>query len=141
MSDLLAGLTDDTKMSEGEVVDLLAGIDADGDAKAWRPEPGQGIQGVVVKLGSTKSDYTPDPIPVVTVRTDEGELFRVTGYQTVLRREIEDAAPRVGGRFAAKYFGLKDAQKAGAKPYHHYKAAASAPTAPTAPLVEPPVPF
>lgn len=125
MGDLLSELSDDTKPEAGtavETVDLLDEIEKTGDAKGWQPEEGGGVEGVVVSRSVTKSDFTTEPIPVVVLRTDAGELWRVVGFQSVLRREIEDADPRIGDRFAAKYFGKRDNKK-GTASYHHYKVA------------------
>lgn len=130
-TDLLGGLSDDTKATApGEVVDLLDSIDEEDDAEPWIPEEaGEGVQGTVLKLGKTKSDFTPEPIPVVTIAVANGDKVRVTGFQSVLRREIEDADPQPGDTFAVKYFGQK-AVKKGTGSYHHFKVAVSRGTAP-----------
>lgn len=107
----------------GEVVDLLDGLGEGSDANAWVPtEAGQGIQGTVLAVGTTTSEYTSDPIPVVTLETAAGDKVRVTGYQSVLRREIEEAAPQRGDLFAVKYLGRKST-KDGKREFHAYKAA------------------
>lgn len=123
--DLLSNLTEDS--TGAEVIDLLADMD-EGGAPAWvAKEAGDGVQGTVLSLGSVKSSYKdattgtfPD-CPVVTLRQPDGKEIRVTGFQSVLRNEIEKAAPQVGDLFAAKYFGLKDGK--GGTSYHHYKVA------------------
>lgn len=107
----------------GEVVDLLAGLGEGSDAEAWMPNTaGQGVQGTVVAVGTTTSEYTSEPIPVVTIETDGGDKVRVTGYQSVLRREIEECAPQRGDMFAVKYLGKKTT-KDGKREFHAYKAA------------------
>lgn len=118
--DLLADLSDDMKR-DGAPADLLAEITEDNDADAWMPKDAdEGVQGTVVKRSLTKSDFTSDPIPVVVIDTADGKRLRVTGFQSVLRREIEDADPQVGDLFAVKYFGVKENKKGTGK-YHHFK--------------------
>lgn len=119
-NDLLDSIGND---DAGEVVDLLDGLGEGSDAQAWMPtEAGQGIQGTVLAVGTTTSEYTSEPIPVVTLETAAGEKVRVTGYQSVLRREIEEAAPQRGDLFAVKYLGRKST-KDGKREFHAYKAA------------------
>lgn len=123
--DLLENLTDDAKTNQ--VVDLLADLD-EGGAPAWvAKEAGDGVQGTVVSIGSVKSNYKdengnfPD-CPVITLRKADGGEVRVTAYQSILRKEINEAGVQVGDLFAAKYFGKK-ANKSGTGEYHHYKVA------------------
>jgi len=103
-------------------VDLLEGMVED-DSEGWVPsERGEGIQGVVIKVGETKSDYSEEMAPVVTLETKTGEKFRIIGYGAVLRREIIDNTPEPGDLMAVKYWGekpIKNGKFAG-KPYKHY---------------------
>lgn len=121
--DLLENLTDDNKTA---TVDLLADLD-EGGAPAWvAKEAGDGVQGTVVSIGSVKSNYKdengnfPD-CPVITLRKADNSEVRVTAYQSILRKEINEAGVQVGDLFAAKYFGKK-VGKSGSE-YHHYKVA------------------
>jgi hypothetical protein len=116
--DLLADLDDDAPE------DLLTTID-DVDAEPWIPDTdGEGVQGKVVLLDSIPDDYKDGAtVPVVVLESADGNLHRIVGYSTVLRKEIVAAAPRVGDTMAVKYFGeriLKGGKFAG-KPYKHYK--------------------
>lgn len=102
--------------------DLLESIDED-DSEGWVPsEAGEGIQGVVVKVGETRSDFSDEMAPTVTIETSEGAKFRIIGYGAVLRREIIDADPQPGDLFAAKYFGEKTIKKGkwAGKKYKHF---------------------
>lgn len=106
--------------------DLLDEVVED-DSEGWVPsEPGEGIAGEVVKVGETRSDFAKDgedPMcPTVTIRTKNGDKFRVIGYGSVLRRELMDANPQVGDRIAVKYFGEKPIKKGrfAGKPYKHF---------------------
>jgi hypothetical protein len=108
--------------SGDEDVDLLDSIDED-DSEGWVPdEVGQGIQGVVIKVGETRSDFSDEMAPTVTIETAEGQKYRIIGYGAVLRREIVDADPKPGDLFAAKYFGEKVIKKGkwAGKKYKHF---------------------
>jgi len=112
--------------SEDDFDDLLDQVVED-DSEGWVPsEPGEGIAGIVVKVGETRSDFAKDgedPMcPTVTIETKNGDKFRVIGYGAVLRRELMDANPRVGDKIAVKFFGekpLKRGRFAG-KNYRHF---------------------
>ncbi len=109
-----------------DVDDLLDSVEED-DSEGWVPtEKGEGIAGVVVKVGETRSDFANDGenpmVPTVTIQTRDGSKFRVIGYGSVLKRELTDADPRVGDRIAVKYFGEKPIKKGrfAGKPYKHF---------------------
>lgn len=105
--------------------DLLNSVQED-DAEGWVPtERGEAISGVVVKVGEVRSDFSDDMCPTVTVQTKDGDKYRVIGYGSVLKRELEDAAPKVGDLIAVKYWGekvLKKGKFAG-KNYKHFSVA------------------
>jgi hypothetical protein len=109
-----------------DVDDLLNEVEED-DSEGWVPtEKGEGIAGVVVKVGETRSDFANDGedpmVPTVTIQTRDGDKFRVIGYGAVLKRELKDADPRVGDKIAVKYFGEKPIKKGrfAGKPYKHF---------------------
>lgn len=123
-TDLLSEM--DNQRSD-EVIDLLGEIDDEDDTRAWRPEPGDGVQGTVLSLGTRASDFpaadgSVTMCPVVTLQTANGDKVRITAFQSVLRGAIEEAAPQVGDLFAAKYFG-KVTNKKGTGSYHSYRVA------------------
>lgn len=102
--------------------DLLDEVVED-DSEGWVPsEAGEGISGVVVKVGETRSDFSDEMAPTVTIETKSGDKFRVIGYGAVLRRELLDADPKPGDRIAVKYFGEKMIKKGkyAGKPYKHF---------------------
>ena len=116
--DLLEGIGSE----DDDDLDLLNTIDPD-DSEGWVPtEVGEGIQGVVVKVGETKSDFSDEMAPTVTIETKDGSKFRVIGYGAVLRREIQDADPHPGDLFAVKYFGERLIKKGKwqGKKYKHF---------------------
>jgi len=109
-----------------DVDDLLNEVEED-DSEGWVPtEKGEGIAGVVVKVGETRSDFANDGedpmVPTVTIQTKSGDKFRVIGYGAVLKRELKDADPRVGDMIGVKYFGEKPIKKGrfAGKPYKHF---------------------
>lgn len=109
-----------------DVDDLLNEVEED-DSEGWVPtEKGEGIAGIVVKVGETRSDFANDGenpmVPTVTIQTKSGDKFRVIGYGAVLKRELQDANPQVGDRIAVKYFGEKPIKKGRfqGKPYKHF---------------------
>jgi hypothetical protein len=109
-----------------DVDDLLSEVEED-DSEGWVPtEKGEGIAGIVVKVGETRSDFANDGenpmVPTVTIQTKTGDKFRVIGYGAVLKRELTDADPRVGDMIAVKYFGEKPIKKGrfAGKPYKHF---------------------
>lgn len=107
---------------DDDLDDLLNEVVED-DSEGWVPsEAGEGISGVVRKVGETRSDFSDQMVPTVTVETKDGNKFRIIGYGTVLRREILDADPKVGDRLAVKYFGEKPIKKGkyAGKPYKHF---------------------
>lgn len=105
--------------------DLLNSVQED-DAEGWVPtERGEAISGVVTKVGEVRSDFSDDMCPTVTIQIKGGDKFRVIGYGSVLKREMEDAAPKVGDLMAVKYWGekvLKKGKFAG-KNYKHFSVA------------------
>lgn len=112
-----------------DVDDLLNTVQED-DSEGWVPaERGEGIAGIVIKIGETRSDFAgkgEDPMcPTVTIQTRDGDKFRIIGYGSVLKREIADADPKIGDLFAVKYWGEKPIKKGpfAGKNYKHFSVA------------------
>jgi len=105
--------------------DLLNEIEED-ESEAWVPDgPGDGIQGVVYKTGTTRSEFHQGDEalrPTVWLKTKDGDKFRVIGYSGVLKNELVNNDPKVGDLIAVKYFGTKKVKKGrwAGKDYHHY---------------------
>lgn len=111
--------------SEDDFDDLLGQVVED-DSEGWVPtEKGEGVVGIVTKVGETRSDFATDDdamCPTVVIQTSDGTKYRIIGYGAVLKRELQDANPKVGDKLAVKYFGerlMKKGKFAG-KPYKHY---------------------
>ena len=119
-ADLLAEL-DGTSNGDSST-DLLGQIDEADGSEAWTPDTPEGIQGRVVSRSTTKSDHHDRPVPVVTIETSEGKTVRITGFRSVLEREITEKDPQPGDFFAVKYFGrqLKKNAKEGSKNNNDY---------------------
>jgi hypothetical protein len=112
-----------------EADDLLNSVDED-DAEGWVPtERGESVSGVVVKIGQTRSDFPSpgqDPMcPTVTILTKDGTKYRIIGYGSVLRKEMEANMPQVGDLFAVKYWGEKPVRRGpfAGKNYRHFSTA------------------
>lgn len=105
--------------------DLLDEIEED-DSEGWNPtEKGEGICGTLIRISTTKSDFAKegeDPNRITwTVRTVFGKR-RITGFSSVLKREMEASNAEIGDTVAVKYFGsrpVKRGQFAG-RPYRHF---------------------
>lgn len=128
-----AGATDDMFV---DADDLLEQVEED-DSEGWNPtEPGAGIAGVIIKIGETRSDFAKpgeNPmVPTVTIQNREGK-FRIIGFGSVLKREMEDLIEtggiKVGNLLAAKYFGEKPIKRGpyAGKKYKHYSVMTQAP--------------
>lgn len=122
-----------------EADDLLNTVEED-DSEGWNPsEKNEGVSGVIVKIGETRSDFAKpgeDPmVPTITIdgyhTAADGETrtrgkFRVIGYGAVLHRELQDQIDAgrcvVGNLMAAKYFGEKPIKRGpfAGKNYRHY---------------------
>ena len=111
---------------EDDFDDLLDSVEED-DSEGWVPsEVNEGVSGIVVKVGETRSDFAGDGenpmVPTVTIQVADGTKYRIIGYGAVLKRELQDADPKVGDRLAVKYFGEKPIKKGrfAGKPYKHF---------------------
>lgn len=121
----MAGKKNDDLLNEigdenSESVDLLDGLDDEAsDLPAyWDPEPGDGVQGDVLRhiTATTKMGEA----PVVVLRKQDGDEVSVWGLRKVLREAIEADDPQPGDAWAAKYFGERSS-KNGETTYHLYK--------------------
>lgn len=90
------------------------------DVIAFRPErAGESVEGEIVALDVTGSEYTTDDIPVITLKDSEGNFRGVRGYHTTLRRDLEKLNIQVGDRLAIRYDGKKQT-KDGKRSFHAY---------------------
>lgn len=98
------------------------------ESEQWRPEPGDGIEGVITETysfeGKFKDSKTGDfpTIPGWVLKVDGDEtLWSVAGLHGVLRGEMEKAAAQPGDRVAVLYSGVR--QSKGGTDYNHYRVA------------------
>lgn len=96
------------------------------DVVAYRPEnAGEAVEGVVVALDVTTSEYTTESIPVITLKTAEGIYRGIRGYHTTLRNDLRKLEVQVGDTLAVLYEGKKPT-KDGKRSFHSYKVRKSA---------------
>jgi hypothetical protein len=73
-------------------------------AKAWRPDPGDILEGVVTEIteyaGGGYGDY-----PIVTVKQDDGTSLAAHCFHTVLRNELARLDVQAGEGIAILYAG------------------------------------
>lgn len=103
---------------------LLATLNDDHEpeyAPAWRPQPGEGIEGTVVAVSQREGGY--GSYPVLTLDTSDGELA-VHAFHAVLRNELAEYAPEVGDALAIVYQGKVEGRHG--KRYHAYRVAYAA---------------
>jgi len=90
------------------------------DVVSFRPEKdGELVEGTVVALSTTNSEYTSDLIPVIRIQTDEGVVREVRGYHSVLRARLQERNVAVGDKLGVRYDGKKPT-KDGKRSYHAY---------------------
>jgi hypothetical protein len=109
-------------MSKDELDDMFEGADVSDDdlldsveednAQAWMPShDGDGIVGVVTVIGRQRSDFAQDgedPYrPAITIRSSDGEEWRIVCFATVLKDRIMQLDPplAVGDILAVKFHG------------------------------------
>jgi hypothetical protein len=103
------------------------------DVKAWVPnkeaDHPRYVVGIIVKVTTTTSDYTGGEVPVIElVPADDADIvWRITGYHTVLAREIAEQRPAVGDRAGVKYLGRIDGAKSSYESYRVVVDKANAP--------------
>jgi hypothetical protein len=99
------------------------------ESEQWRPEPGEGIEGVVVETYSFQGkfkDFKTGEFPTIpgwVLKVDgDDTLWSVAGLHGVLRQEMDKANAQTGDRVAVLYTG-KRPTKDGSGEYHHYRLA------------------
>lgn len=93
----------------------------DVDVVAFRPErAGESVEGVVVSIDSTTSEYGSYLVPVITLKDADGIYRGIRGYQTVLRNELEKLDLQVGDTLAVLYEGKKPT-KDNKRTFHSFK--------------------
>lgn len=96
---------------------MLAEVENEDTTPSWTPDEPASVAGTLTGTGSTKSDYHDRPVPVWTIKQQDGESLRIAGFRSVLEREMNEAEPNIGDLVAVKYFGkmLKKNAKPGSK--------------------------
>jgi hypothetical protein len=95
----------------------------DAEERVWMPHKNEDdprkILGLVVRTYRTMSDYRDGTVPGIVVYDPEAKLcWRVTGFHSVLEKELNEQRPRVGDVAGLRY----DGKKAGGKSeYESYR--------------------
>ncbi len=90
----------------------------------WRPKPGDVLIGTVVRVSEGVSTYGEGTYPIVSVKTDDGEVVNAHAFHAVLKSELAKARPARGDRIGIRYEG-----KPPDRSYEMYKVAIEKPDA------------
>jgi len=82
----------------------------------WKPKEGEILEGVVLKMGSTITQY--GDAEYCDIRDDQGETWTVF-LSKVLKDKIDEELVEEGDRIAIEFLGMKKAAK-GTKRYKDY---------------------
>ena len=104
--------------------------------EAWKPNPGDAVEGVITELTTRSSEYG-DPYVILTVEDDAGSEHAIHCFHTMLRNEVERKAPQVGDRIAVAYHGLGESSAPGMSPPHKYRLVVERQNPPVVPKTEP----
>lgn len=75
-------------------------------AKAWRPQPGDMIDGVVVKMLRRESEHTPDGVyPVLIIDTKDGAYTAVHAFHSLLLEQLREVKTGPGDEVTIVYQG------------------------------------
>jgi hypothetical protein len=98
----------------------------DAEERSWLPhkddEQPRRVVGVVVKTFTAPSDYGDGDKPGVVlydIDAGEGVCWRITGYHSVLDKELREQRPRVGDTVGVRYDGKR--QGGGRGDYESYR--------------------
>jgi hypothetical protein len=80
--------------------------------EAWRPSPGDSIEGAVTDL-AVRDGGEYEPYPIVTLDTNGGTAIHC--FHEVLRNELARRSPKLGDRLKIDYHGVH-----AVKGYHVY---------------------
>lgn len=96
-------------------------------AKAWRPNPGDMLQGTVVKMLARESDY--GVYPVVVMDTGDEGYTAVHAFHTILKDALRELKTTTGDDLTIVYEGKLESRNAAGKnedgtekkrTYHNY---------------------
>lgn len=79
-------------------------------------EPGQTIEGVIIRLSSTDFGGKSSLVPVITLRTPGGIEKIINCSQTVLQRRMAELAPEEGDGVKITYLGEAERSMPGRSP-------------------------
>ena len=99
----------------------IPGDEAAGAAEAWRPNPGDTVDGTVVHLQMIDGEY--GPYPCLTLDTVEG-FVNIHAFHGVLQGRLKALRPGPGSELRITYHGKKEGNKVDSqgnkRSYHAY---------------------
>lgn len=100
----------------------------------WRPNPGDTVTGELMAAERIESEF--GDYPMLTIRTDKGDMVNVHAFHAVLRKGLMKLRPAMGSQLSITYVGQAQTRKAGTdgkkRSYHNYKV--TDPTKPVEPF-------
>lgn len=84
----------------------------------WQPEPGDVVQGTVVKVETVKAFG--QTAPVIFLLLESGKYLTIRCGGVVLRRHLEESKPDTGDLVAVGFDGMRTSQSSG-REYASYR--------------------
>lgn len=84
-------------------------------ATTWEPGRGEILTGTLEKMDSGMTEY--GEYPIANIRDEDGELWGVWLFHTVLQDQWEKADPEPGDKVGILYYGKRSGST---HDYHHY---------------------
>lgn len=99
--------------------DLLDKAAQERTASKWDPDPGDIIEGLLIKTGwYDGGEY--DPALWLLIKDTEDGTYRRVYCPTVLRRQVTEEAPAMGSGIAIRYEGKVPSESNPKRTYHSY---------------------
>ncbi|MCF7548157.1 hypothetical protein [Pseudonocardia sp. WMMC193] len=91
----------------------------------YQPQVHPDLEGRVVEISFTRSDFTDEPIPVLVISNSDG-LHRVSAFHASLRQQLALVNPEVGCRLGIRYVGKRKLRNHWRAEFHAYHVAKAA---------------
>jgi hypothetical protein len=87
----------------------------------WNPDdtPGATLIGTLLRYETIVTDFGEAQVAVIE-DADDGTVWGVALFRSVLKKRFETLAPRPGDTIGLKYVGLAEPRSKGANAYHNY---------------------
>jgi hypothetical protein len=83
----------------------------------WSPDPGDGVEGVVVKVVDVKAFG--QTAPTMFLLLDDSRYLTIRCGGVVLKRQVEETRPAPGDRVAVRFLGMRVSESSG-REYANY---------------------